>query len=419
VSPVRASPDDQGSLPPAAIARRDAAPGTSPADTGRRPSRADARPAAQVPDPGCVRRGAALRSPSRWTRAACLLAAAALAGSGCFSARYVAQAACGELRILHEARPISEAATDPRVPARIGRLLLSVRAVKAYARANGLRPTGNYETYADLRRPAAVWVVQACAPLAFDVKRWRFPIVGTIPYLGFFDEGAARAYAQELARQQGLDVDVRVASAFSTLGWFHDPVLSTMIPATEEALGELANVVLHESVHATLYVKDQSAFDESLASFVADRLTLPWLEGVLGRGAPEAEAWAAAQARYQARVARLHRAYLELDALYRSGESDARKLSEKARILGAVQRELRLAAPLNNAQLAGYKTYDTGGPAFERLRGACGGSWPRFLDALATLEGADFGRPQREDFDDVIVRLAAREAARRRGPGRR
>src|SRR3972149_972032 len=212
-------------------------------------------------------------------RTPCLLAVVALASAGCFSARYVAQATSGEFRILHAARPIPEAVADPRVPARIGRLLLSVRTIKAYARARGLRPTGNYESYADLRRSAAVWVVQGCAPLAFDVKRWRFPIVGTIPYLGFFDEGAARRYAGALARQEGLDVDVRVASAFSTLGWFHDPVLSTMIPGTDDALGELANVVLHESVHATLYVKDQSAFDESLASFVADRLTLPWLAG--------------------------------------------------------------------------------------------------------------------------------------------
>jgi len=340
-----------------------------------------------------------------------LLAVVALASAGCFSARYVAQATSGEFRILHAARPIPEAVADPRVPARIGRLLLSVRTIKAYARARGLRPTGNYESYADLRRSAAVWVVQGCAPLAFDVKRWRFPIVGTIPYLGFFDEGAARRYAESLARQEGLDVDVRVASAFSTLGWFHDPVLSTMIPGTEDALGELANVVLHESVHATLYVKDQSAFDESLASFVADRLTLPWLESVLGKGAREAEAWAAAQARHQARVARLHRAYIELDAVYRSGESDSHKLSEKARILGAATRELRLAAPLNNARLAGYKTYDTGVPSFERLLRACGGSWPRFFDALATLDESDFGRPQREDFDDVVDRLAEREAA--------
>lgn len=341
-----------------------------------------------------------------------LLAAAALAGGGCFSARYVAQATCGELGMLRAARPIRDVVAEKRAPARVGRMLLGVRAIKAYGRAHGLVPTSSYDSYADLHRRAAVWVVQGCAPLAFDVRRWRFPVVGSIPYLGFFDEAAARRYADALARQEGLDVDVRGASAFSTLGWFHDPVLSTMIPDGDDALGELANVVLHESVHATLYVNDQSAFDESLASFVADRLTLPWLEATLGKDAPEARAWAVAQARYQERLARLHRAYVELDALYRSGATEATKRSEKARILEAARRELGLSAPLNNAKLAGFKTYDTGAPSFDRLLAACGGSWPRFLEALRGLRAADFGRPQREDFEEVIDRLAARAASR-------
>ncbi len=339
-----------------------------------------------------------------------LLAVVALMGAGCFSLRYVAQATCGQLAILRAARPIPDVVAEKRAPARVGRLLLGVRAIKAYGRAHGLTPTGSYERYADLHRPAAVWVVQGCAPLAFEVRRWRFPVVGSIPYLGFFDQGEARRYAGELARDEGLDVDVRAASAFSTLGWFQDPVLSTMIPTGEDALGELANVVLHESVHATLYVNDQSAFDESLASFVADRLTLPWLEGALGRGAPEARAWADAQARYEARLQRLHRAYVELDAVYRSEASAEAKRTEKARILEDARRELGLSAPLNNAKLAGYKTYGTGAESFERLLRTCGGSWPRFLRALSSLRAADFGRPQREDFEPVIKALASRQA---------
>ncbi len=347
------------------------------------------------------------------TLRAALLVGAALAGGGCFSTRYLAQATCGELGILRAARPIREVVADKRASARVGRLLLAVRTIKAYGRAHGLTPTSSYDSYADLHRRAAVWVVQGCAPLAFDVRRWRFPVVGSIPYLGFFDEASARRYADALARDEGLDVDVRGASAFSTLGWFHDPVLSTMIPADEYALGELANVVLHESVHATLYVNDQSAFDESLASFVADRLTLPWLESALGEGAPETKAWAAAQSRHQLRLTRLHRAYVELDALYRSGAPEAEKRSGKAGILEAARRDLGVSAPLNNATLAGYKTYDTGGPSFERLLVACGGSWPLFLEALRSLGAADFGRPQREDFEGVIDALAAREAARR------
>ncbi len=347
----------------------------------------------------------------RDSKCAVLLAAAALLSQGCFSTGYLAQAARGELEILHAARPIPEVVAAHEVTPRIARLLLSVRAIKAYGQAQGLRPTRNYDRYADLHRAAAVWVVQACAPLAFDVRRWRFPVVGSIPYLGFFDEAGAMPYARSLSEKEGLDVDVRGASAYSTLGWFRDPILSTMIPGGDEALGELANVVLHESVHATLYVNDQSAFDESLASFVADRLTLPWLAGALGPEAPETKAWVAAQARYRARVERLRRAYVELDALYRSKSNDAEKRAGKARVLAAVREELHLARPLNNAALAGYRTYDTGAPAFERLLEACGGSWPRLLTTLRTLRESDFAHPQQEEFEDVVDRLTLRGCA--------
>jgi predicted aminopeptidase len=341
-------------------------------------------------------------------RSALLAAALALPCAGCFSVRYVAQATAGEYQILHEARSISKVVADPGAPERIRRLLGAVRTIKAYGQAHGLKPTRNYARYADLHRPAAVWVVQACAPLAFQVKRWRFPLVGTIPYLGFFDPAAARRFARSVADREELDVDVRTAGAFSTLGWFQDPVLSTMIPDGDGALGDLANVILHESVHATLYVNDQSSFNESLASFVADRLTRPWLEEVLGRDAPEVKAWVAGEARYRGRVARLHRAYDDLDAVYKSARSDAEKRAEKARILDATRRELGIRGTLNNATLSGYRTYDTGTEAFDRLLTACGGSFPRLLRAAATLQPADFGRPQQEALEPVIDRLAKR-----------
>jgi predicted aminopeptidase len=302
--------------------------------------------------------------------------------------------------------------TDPATPERIRGLLGSVAAIKAYGQAHGLKPTRNYSRYADLSRPAAVWVVEACAPLAFEAKRWRFPIVGSTPYLGFFDEGQAREFAESLREREGLDVEVRGASAYSTLGWFEDPVLSTMIPRGDEAQGALADAVLHESVHATLYLKDQSAFDESLASFVADRLTVSWLEGALGADAPETKAWVAAKTRERALAERFNRAFAELDSLYRSRASDDEKRAGKARTLAAVREDLGLLRPLNNATLSGWQTYETGTAAFERLWRSCNGSWPRFLAALGTLTETDFQRLQQADLDDLLDRLAARGASR-------
>jgi predicted aminopeptidase len=334
-----------------------------------------------------------------------LLALAMLLSQGWFTARYLLQAARGQLELSLAARPLERALADPATPARTRRLLAAIPAIKAFGREHGLSPTGSYQRYAALPRPAAAWVVQACAPLSFEVRRWTFPVVGSVPYLGFFEEGAARRYGAALAAGEGLDVDVRTAEAFSTLGWFRDPVLSTMLGTGPEALGDLASLVLHESVHATVYVAGQSAFDESLASFVADRLAPAWLERQ-GPGSAEATAWSAAQAARRARLARLRRAHQELDALYRSVAPDAEKAAGKARLLSALQRDLGAVRPLNNAALAGYRAYDTGEAAFRRALDACGGSFPRLLAALGRLGPGDFARPQQEALDDVIDRAA-------------
>ncbi len=336
---------------------------------------------------------------------------AALFLPGCsprFSAGYLWQAVRGQLGIVRVARPLPEVIADSEVPPRLRRLLASVARVKAFGEEQGLRPTRNYESYAELGRPAAVWVVQASAPLAFEPRTWSFPVVGSVPYLGFFDRRAAERYAARLAKDESLDVDVRAASAYSTLGWFRDPVLSTMVRGGEPALGSLANTVLHESVHATLYVKNQSTFDENLASFVADRLTPLWLRSTLGSEAPETEAWEKLHLRQRAYLERMHRTRLELELLYASGASREEKLSRKAEILERVQQDFRLTRPLNNASLTGYATYDSGVAAFEGLLAACGGRWPRFVAALSSLTARDFERPQQQELDALLAGVASR-----------
>lgn len=337
-----------------------------------------------------------------------LLLATCVGGSGCFTTGYLLQAAGGQYELLHVARPLWLVQEDVSVPPRVRALLSKVPAIKRFGQLNGLTPTDNYTRYAELHRPAAVWVVQGCNSLAFEPRRWTFPIVGSVPYLGYFAEEKARAFARELAAQEPeLDVTVRTASAYSTLGWFKDPVLSTMIPEGPEAFGELANVILHESVHATVYVKDQSAFDESLASFIADELTWLLVVGRSGLSSKEAQAWIAGEERGARFVKELHRAYEDLDGLYRSTRSDEEKRALKETRLAALQRSLGLRRRYNNADLAGYRTYDTGQPAFQRLRRACGGL-PKFLEAVRSLKASDFASAQQQQFDDVVDALAAR-----------
>jgi len=210
-----------------------------------------------------------------------------------------------------------------------------------------------------------------------------------------------------VATDEGVEGAVRTASAYSTLGWFRDPVLSTMIPEGDEALGELANVILHESVHATFYLPNQSAFNESAASFVADGLTRELLDETFGQGAFPPRAWAKEQQRGEVWAKRLHQTWEQLDALYQSDLPDPQKLAEKTRILSAVQAELGLRRPLNNASLAGSRTYQSGTEAFDALRKNCD-SWPRLLAALASLEESDFPEPQQQKFDRVLEGLARR-----------
>ncbi|MBL8952970.1 MAG: aminopeptidase [Myxococcaceae bacterium] len=321
---------------------------------------------------------------------------------GCFTARYLTQAAVGQAQLIGSGRPLSSVVKNPKTPPHVQRLLGRVPAMKAFGEKRGLKPTENYGRYSDLHRGAAVWVVQACKPLKFEPLRWSFPIAGTVPYLGFFDEGAARAYAETLKAGEELDVDVRGAGAYSTLGWFKDPVLSTMIGDGPDALGWLTNTVLHESVHATLYIPGQSSFNESLASFVADKLTAEWLAQPGNAKPGEAKAYSDAFAAGTQRVKRLHRAYEELDALYGSSVSDDEKRAKKAELLAELKSDLKTKRNFNNAALAGYRTYDTGGPAFERLLERCGNDLGELMKRVGTLEGSSFPEPQMEDFSPVI-----------------
>jgi len=253
-----------------------------------------------------------------------------------------------------------------------------------------------------LDRPAAVWVVSACERLQFKSKEWNFPIVGRFPYLGWFDLEGAKAFAADL-KKDGWDVDVRGAGAYSTLGWFRDAVLSSMIPEGPEALGALVNVVLHESVHATIYIKGQAYFNESVASYVADRLT----EDYLGRAeyAQERQAYLKGEADGASRGKKLFEAYGKLAELYASSKSEVEKLAEKDKILSALKQELGFRREITATHVQ-FKSYHTGGSDFEALWKACGADSRRFMKAVLKLEDSSFLKTQQENLGPVLLPLA-------------
>jgi predicted aminopeptidase len=268
-----------------------------------------------------------------------------------------------------------------------------------------VKPTSNYTDYVQLDRPAATWVVSACAPLKFEPKEWRFPIVGSFNYLGWFDLDSAKKHAERL-KVQGYDVDVRGARAFSTLGWFKDAVLSSMITEGDEALGDLVNVILHESVHATVYIKGQSYFNESLASFVADELTPVYLARTRGKDSTPYKAYQQSEETSNQRQRAFRQAYEKLEKLYGSDASDEAKLAEKAKVLTELKDSLKLKKDVNNATLIQFKTYGVGTPEFSALFRSCGHIWNSFLKALGKLSPNSFTSSLQEDLAPVILPLA-------------
>ncbi|MFO0550697.1 MAG: aminopeptidase [Polyangiaceae bacterium] len=314
----------------------------------------------------------------------------ALSCAGCFELDYVGQAAEGQLDLLCRARSIESSLENPDIAPERRKLLAEVPAIKKFGQeAGSLTPTSSYETYVDLDRSDVVFVVTAAPPLSLEPKRWWFPIVGSISYLGWFDEHLAKNYANELA-EDGWDVDVRGAAAYSTLGWFSDPVLSTMIEDGDDALGELANTILHESVHATIYVPGQPDFNEGIASFVGDRLTLDYLAKHFGAGSPQLENYVEGEERGAKIRDELVEAHTALKALYESDLPDEEKLAKKKAFLTDLRKHLRFRRPITNATLANYNAYHGAEGDFAKLFEACGSDVRRVVAACKTAGAADF-----------------------------
>ena len=347
-------------------------------------------------------------------RAALALAAvavAATAGGGCLYTRYVAQAADGQFRLLSSARPIQDVIRDPHTPLRTAMLLAEIPAIKQYGRSYGLTIRNNYTTFTQLDRPAAVWFVGAADPLAFKPLKWCFPIAGCFAGLGWFDQDDASHFEQKL-EARGLDAMMRPASAYSTGGWFPDPVVSTMLGGGDDALPYLANTILHESVHATVLVPDEPFFNESFAEYVADALTNHWIEVRFGPGSPEELAWTLGEAAHYPRTARILAAYEALKTLYASSEPRAQKLADKAKIIDALVEDLKLRKRPNNASLTEARVYNGGAAALLAAHRACG-DLRSLIEAGKTLRRSDFAKTLQDDLTPIGRLLAQRCHAHR------
>lgn len=243
----------------------------------------------------------------------------------------------GQLRIVWNARPIAEVMEDPATPDSIRLKLDYIGQVRKYAIDSlGLNDTENYTTYFDQGGKEILWVVTASEPYALKEKSWEFPVVGKVPYKGFFSPEKARLEA-EMLKSSGLDISVRNPGGWSTLGWFKDPVLSGMLSRSK---GDLASLIIHEMVHATIYVKDSSTFNENLASFIGDEGAKLFLRSQHGSHSEDLQVYLKEERDYLLWTNHFLRGAAALDTLYQSKNfhriSDSVKLILKSTLIQSI-----------------------------------------------------------------------------------
>jgi predicted aminopeptidase len=333
-------------------------------------------------------------------RAAVSIASIAFLSGGC----YLLQSAQGHLALMSEREPIAGVIDKPSTSAALRAQLESVTAIRDFAsRALGLPDNGSYRKYADIGRPYVVWNVVAAPEFSVDPKQWCFPIVGCVAYRGYFVEKRARRFAAGL-HAKGFDVVVGGVAAYSTLGHFDDPILSSMVNWNDV---ELASIIFHELTHQMLYVPNDASFNEALATTVEEEGVRRWLQQQ-GRDKDLAD-HLLRQSRYLEVIALMSKTRSHLRVLYASGLPQplmrVRKrsaLEEMRESYAALKKEWRgharfdawFAEDINNAHLASIATYFTCVPGFQRELQAVGGDLRAFYRRARELAKLD--RRQRD-----------------------
>ncbi|HAT30040.1 MAG TPA: aminopeptidase [Janthinobacterium sp.] len=312
-------------------------------------------------------------------RAARLLAAgaAALSLGGCAQLGYYMQAAEGQYALWSDARPIDAWLGDPATAPKLKGRLEKAREIRNFAISElDLPDNGSYKNYAALSRRFVLWNVVATPELSLKPLQWCFPIAGCVSYRGYYDKAAAEAYAADL-RARHFDVQVGGVPAYSTLGWFDDPLLSTFINYSD---AELARMVFHELAHQVVYAAGDTQFNEGFAVAVEEAGVRRWLERK-GNATLRGN-YAVYLGRRQDFMQLLLKHRRTLEALYASPLPAQRKREEKARVFAALQEDYRalklvwggyagydrwFAEPLSNAHLASVAAYNDFLSGFEKL----------------------------------------------------
>ncbi len=223
------------------------------------------------------------------------------------------KAARGQFRILLKARSVKSYLSDPTVPDSLKQKVRLIEEIKQFTIDSlGFVPNKNYTTVYDQQGKPLLWVVTASEKFALKPYLWKFPIVGKVSYKGFFSEEEAWEEAQWL-EQNGYETRIRNVNAWSTLGWFNDPIMSSML---EEPPGDLANLIIHELSHRTIYVKNNVEYSENLANFIGDKGAQLFLQYKYGKHSKEYQEYIQNEEDYHRFAQHMLRGAMRLDSLY-------------------------------------------------------------------------------------------------------
>lgn len=343
-------------------------------------------------------------------------AAALLLVSGCSNVGYYWQSVSGQMEIWRRERPIGEVLADPATPAALRGKLARVLELREFAsRELALPDNASYRGYADLARRYVAWTAMAAPEFSVQPVQWCFPFAGCVSYRGYFAREEAERFAAGLAAQ-GYDVHVGGVPAYSTLGWFADPVLNTFIDYSD---AEIARLVFHELAHQVAYARDDTLFNESFAVAVEREGVRRWLARAGDPAQRERfERTQRVRAEFSALIERYRR---RLDALYRTGLAPEEMRSRKRAVLADLETEYRglksgwggfagydrwFVSRPNNAQIAAVAIYTQQVPAFEALLEREGGDLQRFYAVVKTLAGL----PRAERDAELAALVPARGA---------
>lgn len=334
--------------------------------------------------------------------------------SGCSSAGYLVETSLGQWKLFNRARPIDEVLASPNTSDTVRHGIQLVKKAKAFAVSDlGLHATKNYETFVQLDGPCVSWAVSASHPVRLEEKKWKFPIVGEVPYKGYFTKEGAEEEAKRIRESESPEPDtwVRCVPAFSSLGWFSDPLYSSMLTGKDH---HVVDLVVHESLHATVWVGGSVDFNEKLANFVGLEGSVRYMQKVEGAGGAMAvrdevqgekvfaDFMKDTVDRYKATVKTID----DKQAFYRELSNRYGAFVEARRKSGP--KFTPIAAKLdnwNNAALLAYSNYYSDYSTLEKMLRSCGEDLGRFVAWIAGVQKNDSGFAGAPE--ETLAKLAA------------